>query len=166
MQETQVQSLGQEDPLGKGMATPLQCSCLGNFHGQRLQSMGSQRVGCDWTTNVFFRWGNLIPDGLKKFPKNTFSRFLAPVTPKPRVLSPSDLSLPQAPIPVMPMTCEKGLQVSSFPWPFFPAKFPVSGLLDLAGPPGILLWGWRCGWWWVQGARVNSLDALLDRLLG
>ena len=30
MQETQVQSLGQEDPLEKGMATPLQYSCLEN----------------------------------------------------------------------------------------------------------------------------------------
>ena len=30
MLETQVQSLGQEDPLGKGMAYPLQYSCLEN----------------------------------------------------------------------------------------------------------------------------------------
>ena len=30
MQETQVQSLGQEDPLEKEMATPLQYSCLGS----------------------------------------------------------------------------------------------------------------------------------------
>ena len=30
MQETQVRSLDQEDPLEKGMATPLQCSCLEN----------------------------------------------------------------------------------------------------------------------------------------
>ena len=30
MQETQVQSLGQEDPLEKGMATKLQYSCLEN----------------------------------------------------------------------------------------------------------------------------------------
>ena len=30
MQETQVQSLGWEDPLEKEMATPLQCSCLEN----------------------------------------------------------------------------------------------------------------------------------------
>ena len=30
MQETQVQSLGQEDPLEKGMVTPLQYSCLEN----------------------------------------------------------------------------------------------------------------------------------------
>ena len=30
MQETQVQSLGQEDPLEKEMATSLQYSCLGS----------------------------------------------------------------------------------------------------------------------------------------
>ena len=48
MQETQVCSLGQEDPLEKGMATPL-VFLPGEFHGQeepgRLQSMESQRVG-------------------------------------------------------------------------------------------------------------------------
>ena len=30
MQETQVQSLGQEDPLEKENSNPLQYSCLGN----------------------------------------------------------------------------------------------------------------------------------------
>ena len=50
MQETQVRSLGPEDPLEKKMAT--YSSILapvflpGEFHGQRiLQSMGSQRAG-------------------------------------------------------------------------------------------------------------------------
>ena len=45
MQETQVQSLGWDDPLQKEMVT--QYSCLGNPMGRgawRLQSMGSQRV--------------------------------------------------------------------------------------------------------------------------
>ena len=48
MQETQVQSLGQEDPLEKGMAT--HSSMLAwkfpwiEEHG-RLQSMESQRIG-------------------------------------------------------------------------------------------------------------------------
>ena len=31
MQETQVQSLGQEDTLEKGMATHSKCSCLENY---------------------------------------------------------------------------------------------------------------------------------------
>ena len=35
MQETQVQSLGGEDPLGEGNGNPLQYSCLEN-HGQSL----------------------------------------------------------------------------------------------------------------------------------
>ena len=52
MQETQVQSLGQEDPLGKEMAT--HSSTLAwkipwtEEHG-RLQSRGLQRVGHDFT---------------------------------------------------------------------------------------------------------------------
>ena len=50
MQQTHVQSLGWEDPLEEEMATHSQYSCLGNpmDRGEwRLQSMGSQRVGCD-----------------------------------------------------------------------------------------------------------------------
>ena len=54
--ETQVQSLGWEDPLEKGMAT--HSSILGwripwTEEPGRLQSMGSQRVGHDWATNTF-----------------------------------------------------------------------------------------------------------------
>ena len=50
MQEKRVQSLGQEDPLEKGMAT--YSSILGwriprTGEPGRLQSMGSQRVGHD-----------------------------------------------------------------------------------------------------------------------
>ena len=56
MQETQVQSLSQGDPLEKEMATH------SNILAQRipwtekpgrLQSMGSQRVGYDSATNTF-----------------------------------------------------------------------------------------------------------------
>ena len=58
MQETWVQSLGQEDPLEKGMATH---SCILIWRilwrgknpmdrGAWLQSIGSQRAGHDWTT--------------------------------------------------------------------------------------------------------------------
>ena len=49
MQETRVQSLGQEDPLEKGKATHSSVCLPGESHGQRspgrLQSMGSQRIG-------------------------------------------------------------------------------------------------------------------------
>ena len=55
MQETWIQSLGQEDPLEKGMATH------SNFLSWRtpwseepggLQYMGLQGVGHDWITNI------------------------------------------------------------------------------------------------------------------
>ena len=55
MRETQVRSLGREDPLEKEMAThsstlawkiPWMEEC------DRLQSMGSQRVGHDWATSL------------------------------------------------------------------------------------------------------------------
>ena len=50
MWETQVRSLGQEDPLEKGMAT--HCSVLAQRipwteEPERLQSVGLQRVGHD-----------------------------------------------------------------------------------------------------------------------
>ena len=56
MQETWVQSLGQGDPLEKGMATnpsilAWRISCSEEPGG--LQSMGSRRVRHDWVTNTF-----------------------------------------------------------------------------------------------------------------
>ena len=58
MQETQVWSLGQEDPLEKGMAT--HSSSLAwripwteEPEPGGLQSMGSQRVRHSWVTNAF-----------------------------------------------------------------------------------------------------------------
>ena len=50
MQETQVQSLGQEDPLEKGMATHssiLAWRIPWTEEADGLQSMGSQRAGPD-----------------------------------------------------------------------------------------------------------------------
>ena len=55
MQETQVQSVGQEDPLEKGMATH---SCIFAWRipwieePDRLQSIESQRAGHDWSALV------------------------------------------------------------------------------------------------------------------
>ena len=60
MLETQVQSLSQEDPLEKGIAT--QSSILAwripwTEDLGRLQSMGSQRVRQVWVTNTnVFKW--------------------------------------------------------------------------------------------------------------
>ena len=57
MQETQVQSLGWEDPLKKEEWLPTPVFLPGELHGHRslgrLQSMGSQTVRCDWMTNSF-----------------------------------------------------------------------------------------------------------------
>ena len=55
MQETLVWSLGQEDPLEKGMATHsniLAQRILWTEESGGLQSMGLQRVGHDWVTNT------------------------------------------------------------------------------------------------------------------
>ena len=55
MQETWVRSLGQEDPLEKGMATHssvLAWRIPWTKEPDRLQSMGSQTVGHDWVTNT------------------------------------------------------------------------------------------------------------------
>ena len=52
LNSTQIQSLGWEDPLEKGMAVFLPRE----FQGQEsdgLQSMGSQRVGHNWATLTF-----------------------------------------------------------------------------------------------------------------
>ena len=56
MQETQVQSLGREDPLKKGMATYsslLAWRIPWIEEPGRLQSMGLQRVRHNWVTNTF-----------------------------------------------------------------------------------------------------------------
>ena len=55
MQETQVQSLGWEDPLEEVMATHSSILALRIPWTEEpggLQSMGSQRVGCRWVTNT------------------------------------------------------------------------------------------------------------------
>ena len=55
MQDTWVQSLGQEDPLEKEMAT-LSSILAGKFHGQRslvgYSAWGHKRVGHDLANNI------------------------------------------------------------------------------------------------------------------
>ena len=56
MQETQIRSLGQEDPLEEGMATHssiLAWRIPWTEEPGRLQSTGSQRVGHDWATVTY-----------------------------------------------------------------------------------------------------------------
>ena len=55
MRETRVRSLGWEDPLEKAMAThpsTLAWKIPWTEKPDRLQSMGSQRVGHDWVTSL------------------------------------------------------------------------------------------------------------------
>ena len=47
IQETRVQSLGQEDPLEKGMATHFQYSCLENSMDRGAWRASVYRVGHD-----------------------------------------------------------------------------------------------------------------------
>ena len=59
MQETWVQSLGWEDPLEKEMATHssiLAWKISWTKEPGGLQSMGSQRVGHDWATNIILKY--------------------------------------------------------------------------------------------------------------
>ena len=63
MQETRVQALGQKDPLEKGMA--IHASILvwkfpWTEEPGGLQSMASQRIGHNWTTNAFRRLMELL----------------------------------------------------------------------------------------------------------
>ena len=69
MRETQVQSLGWEDPLEKKMAT--QSSSLAwrlswTEEPGRLQYMGSQRVGHDWVTSLHF-WMKYLMHAISNF---------------------------------------------------------------------------------------------------
>ena len=55
MQETQLLSLGQEDPLKKGIATHSSILVWKTPQVEepgKLQAMGSQRVAHDWVTNT------------------------------------------------------------------------------------------------------------------
>ena len=81
MRETQVRSLGREDPLEKEMAThssTLAWRIPWTEEPGRLQSMGSQRVREDWTTSLSLSvsssqilWGMpSLTDFLKKSCKN------------------------------------------------------------------------------------------------
>ena len=59
MQETQIWSLGQEDPLEKEMATHSSILAWRIPWTQEtcgLQSMGLRRVGHNWVTNTYLAW--------------------------------------------------------------------------------------------------------------
>ena len=63
MQETWVQSLGQEDPLEKEMATyssTLAWKIPWTEQRDRLQFMGLQKVRHDWVTNTHIIEDNIL----------------------------------------------------------------------------------------------------------
>ena len=64
MWKIQVQSLGQEDPLEKEMATHssiLAWRIPWTEEPSGLQSMGSQRVRCDWVTTTHTIYKSVLP---------------------------------------------------------------------------------------------------------
>ena len=64
VQETQVWSLGREDPLEKEMATHSSILAWRSPWTEEsgwLQSMGSQRARHDWVTNTFFHFQGIYP---------------------------------------------------------------------------------------------------------
>ena len=74
MQDTQVRSLGQEDPLEKGMATHssiLAWRIPWTEEPGRLQSMGSHRAGYDLVTNTYTHKSEQCVSLSEVFPPNT-----------------------------------------------------------------------------------------------
>ena len=103
MRETRVQCLGREDPLEKEMAihsSTLAWKIPWTEEPDRLQSLGSQRVGHDWATslspsryyefyfcyNLFYRWGNRYFTG--KYRQDLICLGLKPGEPMSRALNP------------------------------------------------------------------------------
>ena len=81
MQKTQLQSLGQEGPLEKGMASHssiLAWTIPWTEEPGGLQSRGSQRVGHDWAKNTFTYSDRLSTYKAASYinPRNTYNRNL------------------------------------------------------------------------------------------
>ena len=80
MRETQVRSLGWEDPLEEEMAihsSTIAWKIPWTEEPGRLQSMDLQRVGHDWATS-FNNWASLVAQTVKCLPsmQETWVRFL------------------------------------------------------------------------------------------
>ena len=80
VQETQVRSLGHEEPLEKGMATHfsiLAWEIPWTEEAGGLQSTGSQRLGHDWVTNTQSRHTSSSLAASKPWDFNHFGVFLS-----------------------------------------------------------------------------------------
>ena len=92
MQETQVQSLGWEDPLEKGMATHssvLAWRIPWTEEPGGLQSMGSRRVGQDWATST-----DWVPWVIQQIPIGYLFTYVHSSTPRAVYLTLSLFSSP------------------------------------------------------------------------
>ena len=119
MWETRVQSLGQEDPLEKEMATHssiLVWKIPWMEELGRLQSMGSQRVGHNWVT--FFSFFLTSPE-LSSF-------YIYPSYP---LILPSFLVL-RFLKPPLPVSCPRTFYLSYFPTLSYTPTFDLATCLD------------------------------------
>ena len=110
MQETWVQSLGQEDPPEKWMATHSSIMAWRipwTEEPGELQFMGLQRVRHDWTTNKHTQMSiyTFFPKNLCEwkfeleiFLKNTSYCFSSVIKSCPTLCDPTDLSIPGLPV--------------------------------------------------------------------
>ena len=95
MRETRVRFLGWEDPLEKEMAihsSTLAWKIPWTEEPDRLQSMGSQRVGHDWATSLSLSFLTIYKTLLSWF----FSQTLSPSVPITVFFHPKKLPLSQA----------------------------------------------------------------------
>ena len=120
MQETQVQSLGGEDPLEKATAT---CSSILAWRIPRtekpggLQSMGSQRVGHNWVTFSSVQFiRSVVSDSLR--PHGLHHARLPCPSPTPGAYSTSCTSS---------QWCHPTISSSVVPFSSCPQTFPASG---------------------------------------
>ena len=96
MQETQVRSLGHEDPLEKGMATHsriLAWEIPWTEESGRPQGIGSQRVGHNRATNTFTLQGNVISCKPENFVECSYCDLKCTIYLKRRKLKANDLSI-------------------------------------------------------------------------
>ena len=111
MQETRVRFLGREGPLEKEMAihsSTLAWKIPWTEEPDRLQSVGLQRVGHDWTTS-FFTWTKYM--GITwKFPLNPW---WGDMTPDHLLTAIPDGPLPRVPWLKSPCLLEAGFWIYS-----------------------------------------------------
>ena len=148
MQETHIWSLGQEDPLEKGMATHssiLAWKVPWTEEPGRLQSIGSQRVRHDWATNTNFIIGHRIQTSLFQCKNNSFSFEFSSVQSLSHVrlfVTPwttarqASLSITNSQSLPKPMSIESVIAIQ----PSHPLSSPSPPALNLSQHQGLFKW--------------------------